>query len=263
MGFRKLEELGLQLIDRIGHKSAPTAAGEIVYRRALALLAMRDDLVSELDELRGLKRGELRLGVPAVGGDALFAPIFAAYRKRYPGIDVRLIEHGSRRLQDALRDGDVDLAGLLLPLSDEFDWQEMRREPIVALVARNHAFAARKNVDLKALEKSPFILFEAGFALNAIILDACRQSGFNPDVTGQSTQISFILKLVGAGLGVAFLPHMIADLHGGKDVRALDITEPRMEWHMALAWRRGGYLSQAARAWLDLAQKLAKPRAHP
>lgn len=227
---------------------------------------MRDDLVSELDELRGLKRGALRLGVPAVGGDAFFAPIFAAYRKRYPGIHVRLIEHGSRRLQDALRDGDVDLAGLLLPVSevsDEFDWQEMGREPIVALVARNHELAARKSVNLKALEKSPFILFEAGFALNEIILDACRQSGFTPEVAGQSTQISFILKLAGAGLGVAFLPQMIADLHGGRDVRAIAITGPRMEWHMVLAWRRGGYLSQAARAWLDLAQKLAESRAHP
>src|ERR1700761_3211845 len=58
------DELGLPLLDRLGHKSRLTAAGEIVYRRAIRLLAERDDLQAELAELRGLKRGVLRLPPP-------------------------------------------------------------------------------------------------------------------------------------------------------------------------------------------------------
>src|SRR5438309_414676 len=81
------DEFGVPLLDRIGHRSNLTAAGDIVYRRALKILAERDDLVSELDELRGLKRGTLRLGLPPIGSNTLFAPLFAVYRSRYPGID--------------------------------------------------------------------------------------------------------------------------------------------------------------------------------
>ena len=61
------DEIGVPLLDRVGHRSTLTAAGEIVYRRAVRMLTERDDLVAELDELRGLKRGTLRLGLPPVG----------------------------------------------------------------------------------------------------------------------------------------------------------------------------------------------------
>src|SRR6202045_565440 len=55
------DEIGVPLLDRIGHRTRLTDAGEIVYPRAVRLLTDRDDLVAELDELRGLKRGMLRL----------------------------------------------------------------------------------------------------------------------------------------------------------------------------------------------------------
>jgi DNA-binding transcriptional LysR family regulator len=92
-------EFGVMLLDRVGHRSTPTTAGKIVYRCALRILAERDDLVSELDEVRGLKRGLLRLGLPPVVSSILFAPLLAIYRKRYPGIDIRLVETGIDRLE--------------------------------------------------------------------------------------------------------------------------------------------------------------------
>jgi len=48
------DRIGVPLLDRIGHRSKLTTAGEIVYQRALRMLAERDDLMSELDELRSL-----------------------------------------------------------------------------------------------------------------------------------------------------------------------------------------------------------------
>src|ERR1700745_505291 len=82
---RQLEdELGIPVLDRIGHRSELTAAGEIVYRRALAMLAQRDDLIAELDELRGLKRGSLRLGLPPLGSSQLLGPHLAGFRTRHP-----------------------------------------------------------------------------------------------------------------------------------------------------------------------------------
>src|ERR1700716_3859296 len=96
------EELDCLLLDRIGHRSTLTEAGSVVFERALAMLTQRDDLLAELNELRGLKRGELRLGLPSVGSDIVFAPMFAVYQKMYPGIGIRLVEHGGKRLQELL-----------------------------------------------------------------------------------------------------------------------------------------------------------------
>lgn len=248
------EELGLPLLNRAGHRSTLTAAGEMVYRRALAMLAERDDLVAELDELRGLKRGALRIGLPPIGSDVLFAPMFAVYRSRYPGIDIQLVEHGSKRLEEMVLAGEIDLAASLLPVAPEYAWQDVRCEPIDVLVAADHPLAARESVTLKALAELPFILFETGFALNPLIMEACRQSGVTPAIAARSSQINFIIELVAAKLGIGFLPRMIAQQRRHPGVRHIAVT-PAMDWRMALIWRSGGYLSHAAQAWLALARE--------
>jgi DNA-binding transcriptional LysR family regulator len=93
------------------------------------MLAVRDDLLTELDELYGLKRGALRVRLPAVGSDELFAPVFSAFRSRYPGVDIQLIEGGSRLLESVLHAGDVEIAGLLQPVPSEFDSVPVRWSP--------------------------------------------------------------------------------------------------------------------------------------
>ncbi|MBO1112594.1 LysR family transcriptional regulator [Bordetella petrii] len=249
------DELGLSLLDRIGHRSTLTAAGEIVYQRALDMLAQRDDLLIELDDLRGLRRGTLRLGLPPVGSSTLFAPLFALYRQRHPAIEIRLTEHGSDRLEEILRANEIDLAGSLLPVAGEFEWQAVRRDPLTALLHSQHPLARARRLTLADLKAVPFILFETGFALNRIILDACRRHGFEPEIAARSSQIEFIVELAAAGLGVAFLPRMIAAqrLHAG--VARVSLAEPSTDWHMAMVWRRGAYLSHAARAWLELVRE--------
>lgn len=246
------DEIGVPLLDRIGHRSMLTTAGEIVYRRGVRLLADRDDLLAELDDLRGLGRGVLRLGLPPIGSSTLFAPLFATYRQRYPGVEVQLTEHGSDRLEESLRAGEIDFAGALLPTSEDFEVQLVRREPLVALLPPGHPLARRRRIALAELRETPFIMFESGFALHRVILDACRRAELEPKVVAVSSQIDFMVKLVAAGMGTTFLPRMIAQQRAGKAVRCVPLSEPGTDWVMAMVWRRGAYLSAAAQAWLDL-----------
>lgn len=247
------EELGMPLLNRLGHRNQLTAAGEIAYRRAQVLLAEHSDLLGEINDLRGLKRGMLRIGLPPVGCGVLFATMFATYRSRYPDIDIELTEYGSKRLRECLEEGEVDLAALLLPIDEGFDYQPVRNEPLIAVLPMNHPLTGRECIDFTDLADSPFILFEAGFALNAKILAACERKGVTPRVTARSGQIDFIVDLVAAGLGVAFLPRMLAHKHQHAGIALVALDEPHTDWHIALAWRANAHLPPAARAWLDLA----------
>lgn len=249
------EEVGMPLLERVGHRNKLTAAGEIVYRRAVSMLVEREDLVAELDDLKGLKRGVLRMGF-SVGSSILFAPIFAAFQKRHPEIDVHFAVHGSKRLEELLLAGELDLGAMLLPLPKELQSQDVYAEPLVVLMPKDHPLANEKKIKLSKLEDSSFILLEEDSAINEVILEACRRRNITPRIVTRSRQIDFIVELVALGLGIAFLPRMLLERRHHPFIRYAILDEPKTDWHIALVWRRGGYLSDAAREWLALAREL-------
>ncbi|PZU22854.1 LysR family transcriptional regulator [uncultured Stenotrophomonas sp.] len=253
--IRQLEdELGEVLLQRSRNGVRLTPAGQIVYRRALALLGEREDMLRELEELRDLQRGELHLGLASLGSDILFAPVFARFRQLHPQIELRVLERGSEALEESLRAGEIELAASLLPVADDLDWQPVRTEPLVALLPRQHPLAGSASLQLQDLAEVPFVLFEKGFLLNRHIIQACQARGFSPREVTRSGQPDFIVALVAAGLGVALLPRMIANARPRADVVIVPLDEPELDWKMVLAWRRGGYLSAAAQAWLRLVE---------
>ena len=241
------DELGVKLLDRGSQPNPLTEEGRRVYAKAVAMLAEGEALETELRELRGLKTGTLRLGLPAIGSSIVFARRFAEYRRRFPGVEIQLVEGGSKDLEAMVLAGELDLAASLLPVSKEFAWQEVRREPIEVLLPAGHRLAKRREVTLKALANEPFILYPPGFALHRMVLDACKRSGFEPKVVAESSQVDFVMELVASKMGIAFVPRMIARQR--PDIKCVALTEPALFWNLALIWRRGGYLSEAAKAW--------------
>ena len=210
------------------------------------------DLLSELDDLSQLNRGELRLGLPLLGADALFAQRFAEYRRRYPNIAVHLVEGGSKTMEQAVLAGELELAGSLTPADDGFDYQPFCNEPLDVLLPAGHPKAAAASVALGELADSPFLLYQQSFTLNDRLLRACLEAGFSPREGGRSGQADFLGALVAANQGVVLLPRVIArEIERPGVVRVL-LREPDLRWDIAFIWRRGGYLSRAAQAWLEL-----------
>lgn len=246
------EEIGEPLIDRSAPQLRLTDLGEVVFPRAVQLLTDRNDLLAQIAEARGLKRGTLRLGLAPVASSTLFAPVLARYRRAYPDIDVRLVEYGGDGLMDLLQQGEIDLAATLAPDTDAFEWQMVRREPLVAVLAADFAQAQASSIGLTALAGLPFILFTDGFGINRLILDACRRQRIEPTIAARSAQVDFQIELAADGMGVAFLPRDLALRAGDGRVAAVLLAEPDTEWQLAMVWRRGVYLSHAARAWLAM-----------
>lgn len=258
--IRQLEhDCGADLLDRRATPLRLTDAGEIVHRRAIAMLAERESLLTELDELRGVRRGRLKLGLPPLGSSELFAPLVAAYRRQYPGIEIELLEGGSRRLEAAVRSGEIELGASLRPIPDEFSWQPVCDEPLMVLLPESHALATRKSVKLTQLASSPFVLFEGRFVLNALIAAACERRGFTPVEAARGSQPDFVVALVAAGLGVALLPRVVVQSRTLHSVHAALLQETDLRWQLDMIWRADATLSTAARAWLELLKGSRRP----
>ena len=246
------QDCGTPLFSRHGKRLILTPAGEAVHRRALTILKEHDLLQDDLAAIQGLKRGRLRLGLPSLGSSHLFAPHVAEFRKRYPGVEIELQEQGSLHLQEGVRNGEIEVGVSLGPVPDEFAWQPVCDEPLVALLPVDHPLHKRRKLALRDLKDTPFILFEPGFSLNAVIQNACRERGFTAVEAARSGHVDFIIALVAAGMGVALLPRLIVASREQLVCPVIPMEDPDLRWRLGLIWRRNAVLSPAARQWLEV-----------
>lgn len=247
------QSLGTPVFDRLGSHVRLTAAGNVVLQRAEGMLRLQKELLSELDDLSHLTRGELRLGLPLLGSDALFAGLFAEYRRRYPNIQVQLLEGGSLVVEQAVLSGELEIGGSLTPNNPAFAYQPFCDEPLDALLPIDHPLAEDGSVRLEQLAETPFLLYQRSFVLNDRLLQACQQMGFTPKEGGRSGQSDFLVALVAAGQGVVLLPSVVArGLVRPGVVRLKLIAPDDLRWDIAFIWRKDAYLSRAAHAWLEL-----------
>lgn len=245
--------LGTPLLDRQGSQLRLTAAGSVVLRRGEEMLRLRGELQRELDDLSQMARGELRLGLPLLGSDMLFAQLFAEYRRRYPNIVVHLIEGGSLIIEKAVLNGELELGGSLTPHDPAFAYQPFCNEPLDVLLPAHHPLAENREVRLAELAETPFLLYQRSFVLNDRLIQACQRQGFTPREGGRSGQADFLGALVAAGQGVVLLPSVVARALVRPGVVRLTLADPdELRWDIAFIWRQGAYLSRAAQAWLDL-----------
>jgi len=258
------ESLGLLLLEREGKRFSLTDAGRVVLARAHELLALHEQLKTELRDLQQLERGELRMGVSPQTHMAL-APWLAEFHQRYPGIELKMYEVGTQAIERDLRKGTVELGTMLDYPGNAASWQDFEalplvRSPLCLLAPRESPWHGRTSVQLSELADSPFIFYGDTFALNDIVLDACQRAGFVPRITGRSGQWDFIASLVRLGVGICLLPKMYCDTLDASQFAIVPLIDPPVEWNLMLAWRRSGRLSFAARAWLELVRShMANP----
>ncbi|MES2162644.1 MAG: LysR substrate-binding domain-containing protein [Pseudomonadota bacterium] len=259
---QQLEQtLDLVLLDRAGKRFTLTDAGAVVLQRGRALLAMHEEMGVELADLQQLRRGDLRLGVTQ-HAHAPLAPLLAAYHRRHPDIELKLFEGGSQSIERDLRNGTLEMGTMLDHPANAGIWQEFDAFPLVCsplclLAPADSAWRGRRKVALRELADSAFIFYGESFALNDIVEAACVRAGFRPRISGRSGQWDFVASLVRLGVGVALLPKVFCDTLPRAQFTVTTLEDPALDWKLMLAWRRGGHLSFAARAWLDLVRSKA------
>jgi len=252
------EELGETLLERgcRGSRVRLTPAGQVVYRHATALLEGRQQLLNELRMLRGLECGELRIGLSPLGSGDIFAPVIARFRETYPGIQIHLRERGGMEQEDALRNGEIELATSLKPTDEDIAWMQICDDPMMVALPQAHPMSTAGSVRLPELEGVPIVGFESGFMLSKLVRERCHAQGFEPRIVAEVSHPDFGLALVAAGTGVMLLPRLIAERHQTDGVVLLPLDSRSLRWTLSLIWRRKASLSFAARKMREMIKEM-------
>jgi DNA-binding transcriptional LysR family regulator len=236
--IRQLEQdLGAPLLDRSGRTARVTTAGAAALEGARAVLAAVGALRQAVDEVNGLLRGRLVVGmVTACTVTPLFDAL-AAFHVAYPGVDITLIEDGSDRLIERVRRGTVDVAlvGASGTAPPELEALPIISERLVAMVPFDHPLGERLRTTLAEISKYPIVCMPRGTGIRGVFDNACVAKGVRMDIALQASAPGTVADLAHRGLGVAILSQSMALAHSDR-LNALVIDDVDTLAVLALVW---------------------------
>lgn len=253
-------ELGVILFDRSRKQLTLTDAGRIILEQAKLIDQAFNNLESELDNLLGLEKGHIRIGLPPIFDAHFFLKIVGSFHELHPGITFQLVEYGSKKIEEDVANNVLDVGVVVLPTNNDiFQSFSFMEEDLKLILHPSHPLAEYEEINLADLANESFIMFNKDFVLHDRIIASCNQAGFNPHIISESSQWSFIQEMVAWGLGVSLLPESICG-HLTKEVKPVRVVNPSISWNLALIWGKDQYLSYAAKEWLQFTkERLSKP----
>jgi DNA-binding transcriptional LysR family regulator len=231
-------ELGATLIDRSGRTATPTTAGEAALRHAREVLASVDAIRQAVDDVSGLIRGRLAVGM--VTGCTI-TPLFdalAGFHHAHPGIEIALLEDTSDRLTASVRGRALDLAlvGAAGSPPPDLDSLTILSEGLVAAVPPGHPLASRRRAALSEVAAHRVVCLPAGTGVRAVFDESCAAAGLTPDVAFQASAPDAVADLVVRGMGVAILSTTMATDHVDR-LTAVPVHDVDIPAVLALVWR--------------------------
>jgi DNA-binding transcriptional LysR family regulator len=248
------DELKVTLLDRSEREIQLTDAGVIVYEQAIQILQSVEDVYASVNELVQVKKGTVKLGLMPTTGVLLFPNILSGFKKAYPQIDLQMVEYSAKQLNHKVEEGDIDLGITVQPVASNFETIPLLSEELVVLVDSEHELVERESVRLKDLKDESFILLTEDYALHDVVQQACLQEGFDPTVAYKSSLWDLIGEMVTTKLGISVIPRSMVSRFNHRNVKAISISDPLIQWELVLIYKRNKYLSFAAREFIDYIQ---------
>jgi DNA-binding transcriptional LysR family regulator len=245
--IRQLERrLGVRLIERVGRKARPTAAGA-----ELAIHAGRieDAALAAIESVARHTSGAIgpvRFGTGATACIFLLPPILRALRGRFPLLEITVSTGNTAEIVKAVEENAIDLGLITLPAAGRMlEMTPVIDDECVVIAPPDMHLPAR--VTAAALSKLPVLLFEPGGNTRRIVDGWFARSGITLRPVMSLGSVEAIKELVGAGLGCAVLPAMaVRRVRGRSDFVVRSLT-PRLHRKLAIVMRRDKPLSRGVR----------------
>jgi DNA-binding transcriptional LysR family regulator len=257
---RALEKrLGTRLLDRSGRRVEPTEAGSRLYRGAQRMLALEDQIVSDVAAMsEGELVGDLVLGA-STGPAAIAVPILLCeFQRDHPGVRVFLTVSDTHAVVERVAARELELG--IVGASRRH--RGVRFEPflsdqVILACPPGHRFAGRR-ISLEELREESLILMQEGAGVRQIVEDGLRRQGVrlrDLDVRLELGLQESVRAAVEAGYGVTFISRTAVE----ADLEAGTLAESQVEGlaasrEISLASATGRARSRAAEAFVEFAR---------
>lgn len=203
-------QLHVKLLDRSGRSIRLTDAGRLLHGRARELFGVERAAERELRELRGLKRGVLRVAASTTIATYLLPPVLGRFRLRHPGVRLRISSANTRTVAKMLLESRVDVALVEGPISHSRITVEPWVDDELVVIAPPDHPASKRLVTTAELSDFPFLVREPGSGTRAVSQRALARHGVRLTNTTRIGGTEAIKQAVAAGLGLAIVSRAAA-----------------------------------------------------
>lgn len=250
VAIKKLEQqLDLTLFYRNERKVSLTQEGEVLLIHAKQILQKIDDATLAMKELRGLEKGEVRLGVPSMLGSYFFPQILMGFKSHYPNLKLTIVEAGTQSIRQMLVEGELDLGVIInhnVPSSLQIE--HLLRSQMVAVVSEHHDFATKKSLTFDDFFSQELVAFKPGYFHREILDHICEQHHLTANISFETNLLPMILQIIRHDFAITSLLELVTDHE--SNVIPIPFAEP-IYLDLAMAWRKQGYLSLADRTFIE------------
>lgn len=267
---RQEKAYGAELIDRDTKPVSLTDAGRLVFESEGEVERLRENCAKRLAEVKAGTRGRVRLGVTNYREIFFLAEVLPAFRKRYPDVELVLVEGKTDELESFALSGKTDISLIAGPehqpgLTAETVYCEriliaMNEEKARAF-PESRSDAEYPPLSFARLDAEPFIVISEGQALHRLFERLCAVTGAQPRVVFETASPVAALSLASAGLGAALVPETVARrFRPGSPFRCFSFLPEVPDRPVYAVSREGAYLSRAAHALIDVMREVGRER---
>jgi aminoethylphosphonate catabolism LysR family transcriptional regulator len=192
---------GVELFHRNGHRLVLSDVGQQLFGIAQRIFGLEEDAVHLLADSGTLRTGKLRVG--AVGPYHVMEMI-AAFRQKYPGVEVTIRIGNSEETVRGLLELQTDVAVLAQYARDaRLHFVPYRSHPLLVFVPKRHRYARRASNAIEQLAGEPLVMRESGSTTRKVFDDALRKAGVVPRIVLEIGSREAVREAVIRGLGIA------------------------------------------------------------
>lgn len=261
--LRLEKELGAPLFHRSKVDMRPTEIGQVYLDNAREILRIKQRTYNLINDMTDAKKGRLSIGFTPGRGSEMFTHVYPSFHQAYPNVIVEPHELSVHRQQQMISQGNLDIGFQTLSKRQRTDSEYIKlgEEEIFLLVPSIHpaaeqlaatqtASAPFPIANLTLFQYEPFVLMYKESTIRAITDEIFRKSGFTPNVLFETASNNTVLSMIEANLCCGVVPeYYVRRLPKGISCFAFP-THP--SWDIAANYRKNGYLSEAAKYFIEL-----------
>lgn len=200
-------ELGLKLLIRNRSGIRLTDSGERILKKINELLQINDQLLVEVDAIKGLETGKVTLGTFSSVSIQWLPQIMQQFQEQYPHIDIQLLDGNYTEIENWIIEGHADLGFVHLPVSSTLQSIHLYQDQMVCVLPAHHPLQQYDYIKLEQIMDEPFVMPVAGCDTDVQMI--WNLAHMTPKIKYRLEDDHAIIAMVKHGLGISILPEMI------------------------------------------------------